>query len=117
MYAKLLLIVVLSHPYDVTVIRSTCEPIKVASPIDLTPKVAKKAAHSPVRGLHSHTCPRCGNTWSHGSESFGNAAAHRCAKCGAMAWHVSSVHKAIPVARPKSSCPNGNCPVSGRRGR
>jgi hypothetical protein len=48
-------------------------------------KPAPAAAHS-VAGLHSHQCSRCGTTWQHGHDSYGNAAAHTCPGCGTLNW-------------------------------
>lgn len=85
------------------------QPMKVAAPIELS--VRKPPMTAKVNGLHSHTCPRCGHSWSHGSSSFGNAAAHQCAKCGKMVWEQDgTVRTAAPVVRIQSSCPSGGCP-------
>jgi len=55
----------------------------------LTKDVASaKTVAKPKAGQHSHTCGRCGYRWYHGSESFGNPNAHRCAKCGAFQYVI-----------------------------
>lgn len=82
--------------------------------------VQSQKAHVRVEsGMHSHTCPKCGNSWSHGASSFGSTAAHRCAKCGTMVWDSDPITRRSPVVKfapvqSQSRCPNGNCPVQTR---
>lgn len=78
------------------------------SPIvpDPSPIVAPVVKQSlTTQPQHSHRCPRCGTTWSHGDESHGNAAAHRCPACGyGPVWgvHSRSLLPTIPSIVPQS---------------
>lgn len=66
---------------------SVAGPLRRRLPIRQIPPVQK-----PARGvLHSHTCPRCLNTWWHDDSSFGRVPDHTCPKCGyGPVWNKSS---------------------------
>ena len=65
----------------------TAGPFRRWLPIRQLPPV-----QHPARGvLHSHTCPRCHNTWWHDDSSFGRVPDHTCPKCGfGPVWNKSS---------------------------
>lgn len=77
----------------------------------LKPKQPETAAPKPAvtmkstAGLHSHRCAACGAEWWHGSESFGNANAHKCPKCGKIEY---TVHRqgSSAVSRPVVELPS-----------
>lgn len=77
----------------------------------LKPKQSETAASKQAvamkstAGLHSHRCSACGAEWWHGSESFGNANAHKCPKCGKIEY---TVHRqgSSAVSRPVVELPS-----------
>lgn len=97
------------------------------------PQAAPAEYRTVVRSdYHTHVCSRCGNTWSHHDSNRGNAAAHRCSRCGAYQYNVARGSAAVrvpvsggyvasaPVVRysrsaPRmySGCPSGGCPSGG----
>lgn len=81
---------------------------------------------------HTHTCPRCGETWDHQKNT-----GHTCQNCGAhqavqdavprmvqvhapaaaypaAVYHAPAYRYTIPAAVPVSGCVGGNCPLPGR---
>ena len=61
---------------------------------------------NPPSGYHSHACPSCGTSWTHGNENQGYAGPHVCPGCGAMVYQVyrgnlnSVPARALPAFRP-----------------
>lgn len=95
-------------------------PIKVEKP---AAKPVGLGVPQAIGHLHSHRCPVDGTTWVHSESSFGNAADHKCPKCGRLVWdiHQQNVQAAKPVALPVfqsgGNCPGGVCPAPVRRRR
>jgi hypothetical protein len=61
-------------------------PAQAAAPVYLPPRPVYRTVRR-TAGWHTHTCDACGNSWSHGRESHGNYAAHRCSNCGRLEWN------------------------------
>ncbi len=60
------------------------DPSRPAPTRPAAPKVVQRVIVIPpmsTAGMHSHTCPYCRTTWSHGSSNHGNQAAHTCPNC------------------------------------
>jgi hypothetical protein len=88
--------------------RARVEP----APVVPTAPAATPAPPSPqplVIATHEHRCPRCGNVWAHGDDSFGVAAAHVCPHCGfGPVWAVYRRYAAprlAPVVQPAAGNP------------
>lgn len=71
-----------------------------------SPAKPRPVAVKPVAGLHAHVCPRCGTSWQHGHDSFGNVAQHTCPRCGTVQWNKAPAIQFVP-----GNCPGGFCPV------
>lgn len=104
----------------------TPQPVEVVAVIrkwrlgkkaDAAPAKTRSAPDPAAPGTHSHYCPHCGTTWSHGDDMFGNRAAHMCPNCG-RGPHWNPVSRSAPAApapayyRPTISFGRafGNCP-------
>jgi hypothetical protein len=84
----------------------------------ITRQASRNVAAASAGDSHSHQCPKCGKSWSHTSASFGSIAEHTCPACGQIVWQQSAgAARAVTQTKPVASCPNGNCPLIGRRRR
>lgn len=52
-------------------------------------ELPKPQSSRKVVATHNHRCPRCGNVWAHGDDSFGKVQDHICPSCGfGPVWNV-----------------------------
>ena len=64
----------------VIAVAGTPDPFPVVP--DPMPLAIESPAPKATLATHSHRCVACGTVFAHGDDSYGNAEAHKCPKCG-----------------------------------